>query len=637
MHAFDSASYSEWLSSVLCFCFSQDSPSAIERFIQSNSEEITTFFSCNKPLNSLLYIYQSADKTDLQLASSPSFPLHCAHICIFKWEAEGKELHHSFNWVPAGCSLGAISALCNQSMVGYLESALENAAASESKQKNAIGVALKKLKELEYTLSSVCNTHEIPPISPLQLPGFLQEQQCQLPAEREKLLEAFERDPPKEHVAELVASISRWSSQVQRATKIPFSQTLPTFDSFLQEIAYWEALEVRIREWESVLEGENVVFCLELLKKAKKFHITMGFLDETGIREAIEFVGQKKLAVRDVPLNELFSSAGFEELFSFIPKAFSHFNKKAKSASVSAELLVHAIECISDEFFQKTVQIASTHSSKACLKQNIFEQTKSLFNEWDNCIKETQSLLREQARKKTGKYSGIKIVPSLSFIVEGMEEICSILSKHDSLMRELEAVKELEEFYDEEFASIVFSLGLSISQISSPASFSGGIQSLYSLIQMTSQKYSGLMEALENKISCALSKMLANEGEIECILECFARFSYFISLPNVYPALKAWRDKASLYFQQELENLQRQSESSLLKADADSPCKKFEWISGFQVKIDQLSRQLCLVFGSNWYSQLELSNFYAEILKLKNKFSLSTVADEWIADLVVPT
>ena len=573
MHAFDSASFTEWLSSVLCFCFSEDSSSAIQHFIQSNSEEISIFFSSNKPLNSLLYIYQLVDKTAFGLASSPSFHLHCAHICIFKLESDGKEIQHSFNWVPAGWSLGAISALCNQTMAGYLESALENATTSESKQKNAIGLALKKLKELEYTLSSVCNTHEIPPISPLQLPCFLQEKDCALPAEREKLLEAFERDPPKEHVGELVASISRWSFQVQKVTKIPFSQTLPSFDSFLQEVAYWEALEVRIREWESVLEGENVVFCLELLKKAKKFHITMGFLDETGIREAFEFVGQKKLVVRDVPLNELFSSACFEELSSFIPKAFSQFNKKAKSANVSAELLVHAIECISDEFFQKTVQIASTHSNKACLKQSIFEQTKSLFNEWDNCMKETQSLLREQARKKTGKYSGIKVVPSFSFIVEGMEEMCSILSKHDSLMRELEAVKELE-FYDEEFTSTVFSLGLSISQISSPASFSGGIQSLYSLIQMTSQKYNGLMESLENKISCALSQMLANESEIERILECFARFSYFISLPNVYPSLKAWRDKASLYFQQELENLQNQSEAGLLKAEADSPCRK---------------------------------------------------------------
>jgi dynein heavy chain 1 len=51
------------------------------------------------------------------------------------------------------------------------------------------------------------------------------------------------------------------------------------------------------------------VLTLEVLKSAKRFHATVSFLADTGLKEATEQVQKYNILMKDFPLNELLSAS----------------------------------------------------------------------------------------------------------------------------------------------------------------------------------------------------------------------------------------------------------------------------------------------------------------------------------------
>ncbi len=55
-----------------------------------------------------------------------------------------------------------------------------------------------------------------------------------------------------------------------------------------QEINFWLSMENALESIEAQLRGEEVTLALDVLKHAKRFHATVSFIADTGLKEATE-------------------------------------------------------------------------------------------------------------------------------------------------------------------------------------------------------------------------------------------------------------------------------------------------------------------------------------------------------------
>lgn len=69
---------------------------------------------------------------------------------------------------------------------------------------------------------------------------------------------------------------------------------------------------------------------LDILKHAKRFHATVSFIADTGLKEGMELVHKYNQLMKDFPLNELLSATDLDKIRESLHMIFGHLNKKLK-------------------------------------------------------------------------------------------------------------------------------------------------------------------------------------------------------------------------------------------------------------------------------------------------------------------
>jgi dynein heavy chain 1 len=74
----------------------------------------------------------------------------------------------------------------------------------------------------------------------------------------------------------------------------------------------------------------NSVLTLDILKHAKRFHATVSFIADTGLKEATDVVHKYNQLMKDFPLNDLLAATDLAKMQESLVLVFSHINKKLK-------------------------------------------------------------------------------------------------------------------------------------------------------------------------------------------------------------------------------------------------------------------------------------------------------------------
>ena len=98
---------------------------------------------------------------------------------------------------------------------------------------------------------------------------------------------------------------------------------------------------------------------LDVLKNAKRFHATVSFKSDTGIKDALDKVVKYNMLMKDFPLNELLSSTDLDKLNESIQLIFSHLNKKLKISPYPINRILPFLEAISRDFNDQLFKILS--------------------------------------------------------------------------------------------------------------------------------------------------------------------------------------------------------------------------------------------------------------------------------------
>ena len=90
-------------------------------------------------------------------------------------------------------------------------------------------------------------------------------------------------------------SVNGWIREIQKVTSL--SRDIAS-GTLTQEINFWINLENTLLKTEEELQSDGITLTLDVLKFAKRYHATVSFLADTGLKETLEKVQKYNLIMR---------------------------------------------------------------------------------------------------------------------------------------------------------------------------------------------------------------------------------------------------------------------------------------------------------------------------------------------------
>jgi dynein heavy chain 1 len=174
----------------------------------------------------------------------------------------------------------------------------------------------------------------------------------------------------------------------------------------LQEISFWLNLERALNSILEKRESLEVNLTLDILRSGKRFHATVGFDSDTGLKEALETAKDYNTLMKDFPLNELISATELPKTTLAIQSIFNHL-KKIRSTKYPILRALKLIEAISKDLTSQMLKVLSTQRLMLITFDDFERTTKTcqaVFAMWDEEYEKLTGTLRDLAKRKRDDY-----------------------------------------------------------------------------------------------------------------------------------------------------------------------------------------------------------------------------------------
>jgi hypothetical protein len=150
-----------------------------------------------------------------------------------------------------------------------------------------IPMTKKKFAELELSLLHLQQNVEIPETHLIIHPAIQKAVELAHGSNRRPTISDL---PPKllndsSFLNTLHAHVNSWIKSIQAVTKLSRDVSSGTAS---QEINFWLSLERALEGIEAQLRGDEVLMVMECLRNAKRFHATVSFIADTGLKDATD-------------------------------------------------------------------------------------------------------------------------------------------------------------------------------------------------------------------------------------------------------------------------------------------------------------------------------------------------------------
>ena len=295
-------------------------------------------------------------------------------------------------------------------------------------------MAKKKIAELELSLLHLQQNVEIPEIT-LNIHPLVQRaiEKCRENGSRITVDAVGEVMNDSSFLNKLQSDVNGWIKEIQKVTKLSRD---PASGTASQEINFWLSMERALSQIEDQLKSDQIVLTLDLLKHAKRFHATVSFLADTGLKEATEKVQKYNQLMRDFPLNELLSATDVDKIRDSLILIFGHLNKKLKLSPYPIRRALPLVGAISRDLNEQLLKILMSKRLMH-LDYDDFEKATAgceiIFQTWDEQVKEFTNVAREVTRKRSEKILPIKINNVHTKLQERITFVRAFRKQHEQL------------------------------------------------------------------------------------------------------------------------------------------------------------------------------------------------------------
>jgi dynein heavy chain 1 len=211
-------------------------------------------------------------------------------------------------------------------------------------REKSVVVLEEKLNELEANLLQMNQTVNIPDVNLIPHPAVAQVlRQCQEKNQRPNVDLFREKVEDSNFLNQLQATVNRWIREIQKVTKL---ERDPSTGSAMQEITFWLNIERALYKIQEQMSSSEVLLTLDALKLGKRFHATISFDSDTGLKEALDKVKNYNLLMKDFPMHDLLSANDLSKIKNSITIIFNHL-KRVRNTRYPVNRILRFIEAIS--------------------------------------------------------------------------------------------------------------------------------------------------------------------------------------------------------------------------------------------------------------------------------------------------
>lgn len=133
----------------------------------------------------------------------------------------------------------------------------------------------------------------------------------------------------------------------------------PSTGSAMQEVTFWLNIERALHKIQEQMSGPEVLLTLDALKLGKRFHATISFDSDTGLKEALDKVKNYNFLMKDFPMHELLSANDLVKIKNSITVIFNHL-KRVRNTRYPINRILRLIEAISRDLNAQMIKVLST-------------------------------------------------------------------------------------------------------------------------------------------------------------------------------------------------------------------------------------------------------------------------------------
>ncbi|CAO1623252.1 unnamed protein product [Jaminaea pallidilutea] len=681
-------------------------------FVQSSWHEIADAFA-NDPSVSTIYVEKL--KSDLnqeenvrfQLAKTPGYtPLHVSSIALIKrvpiLSADSplaQQLHLLSLFGPASVAVAtdnkdgvkdskadgedtqlATATAVRESPYEALHSVIRNVMApwfdayvaskeggadrtipASQKNKDAdarmgIPMAKRKFAELELSLLHLQQNVEIPEVHLAVHPVIRTTVERCIAANRKV---APEEVSPQSMLSDssflnkLQSDVNAWTKEVQTVTKLDRDVASGTAS---QEINFWLSMERAQESIEQQLRSDPINLTLGILRNAKRFHATVSFLADTGLKDCAEKVHNYNLLMKDFPLNELLSATDLAKCRDAVYAIFSHLNKKLRISPYPVKRALPLVEAISRDLNESLGKVLS--SQRLMYQEftgfcDVIAATNDVFAAWDESMKEFVNIAREVTRKRQEKFIPIKVNPEHAKLRDRLNYIAAFRKTHEQLRVMVSSGKagstdgpaEVEGAH----AAKLSLAGIEMSDEVKAAYESVKVVDVLDVSQegteiwsAAEQAYNERVSRVENTLIARLRDMLGQAQSAREMLRVLSQFNSLFVRPKVRGAVQEYQQQLLQSVKMDIAALHDKFKSQYRTSQANhvSQLRDVPEIAGAIIWARQIERQLEVymkrvedVLGKGWELYAEGQRLHSESETFKRKLSTRPLFEGWLQDI----
>ncbi|THH07940.1 hypothetical protein EW145_g3047 [Phellinidium pouzarii] len=440
----------------------------------------------------------------------------------------------------------------------------------------------------------------------------------------------------------LQAHVNTWIKSIQAVTKLTRDVSSGTAS---QEINFWLSLERALEGIEAQLRSDEVNMVMDCLRNAKRFHATVSFIADTGLKDATDIVHKYNQLMKDFPLNELLSAPDLDKIQESVVLIFGHINRKLRLSPYPVRRALPLVEAISRDFNEQLLRVLTSHRL-AYQPYETFDrllaQTTTIFRTWDDEIRDFTNVAREVTRKRSERFIPIKIQPAHTKLQERIHYLREWKKQHEQLAvmtgptKGLGAVgKEVGGMDMEEEVKEAYEVIKSIDILD--------VSTEGTEIWVTAENaYNERVARVENQIISRLRDRLGTARNANEMFRVFSKFNALFVRPKIRGAIQEYQTQLIDSVKEDINRLHDKFKTQYRFSEAYhmSQLRDLPPIAGAIIWARQIERQLLTymkrvedVFGKGWEFYAEGQKLQSESSAFRKKLDTRPVYDAWLHDI----
>ncbi len=452
----------------------------------------------------------------------------------------------------------------------------------------------------------------------------------------------------------------------------------PSTGSAMQEITFWLNIERALHKIQEQISSPEVLLTLDALKLGKRFHATISFDSDTGLKEAFDKVKNYNLLMKDFPMHDLLSANDLLKIKNSITIIFNHL-KRVRNTRYPVNRILRFIEAISRDLNVQMIKVkllslffvdsktsfllkilSTTHLIEIPFAKfdQILNQCMEIFSLWDEEYEKFQGLLRDMTKKNAVSAQQLKqtwkITPEHKKLQARLEHLRQFRRQHEQFRSVIERLLSKHQQQQQQMVDPSVSTVQIVDQSDSNAvqEIQDAFESLKHINILecspegtqfwndTIKIYEERIEKVERRITTRLREQLGKARNANEMFQIFARFHDLLIRQHIRNAIREYQAQLIQRVKIDIDQLHEKFKAkysaskamkmSRITVDIPVTTGSIIWAKQIEKQLFRYLKRVEDVLGSGWEQHVDGQRLKFEGDSFKQRLNTGPIFEDWL-------